>query len=54
MNVFTDSVPCKQGQGCSPVPPYLYYRVSVCLLNLFLMCFYHGLGILMGTEKMKT
>ena len=34
MNVSTDAVLGKHGQGCTPVPPYLYYRVSVCLLNI--------------------
>lgn len=53
MNVSTDAILCKHGQGCTPVSPYLYYRVSVCLLNIHLLNIYHGLGILMGRGKMK-
>lgn len=53
MNVPTDAIPCKCGQGSAPVPSCLHYRISVCVRNIHLLSTDHGCGILMGTEKTK-
>lgn len=37
MNVSTDVIQCKHGQGCTPVPLYLYYRIFICLFNMDLL-----------------
>lgn len=51
MNVPTDAIPCKRGQGSAPVPSSLHYRISVCVHSIHLLSTDHGCGILMGTEK---
>lgn len=50
-NVPTDAIPCKCGQGRSPVPPGLHYRISDSVPNVRLLSTDRGWGILMGAEN---
>ena len=54
INVPTDAIPCKCGEGRAPVPLCLHQRVAVCGCSIHFLGACHGWGHLMSTGNVSS